>query len=197
MLFLPHRIPCSFQVRGKTKILWSHYHESQLRSYIYFNIHYQNPKWSSDTNIFFLTVKTNAISTQVGYNSAEDIPGPCWNLTCLLNPYTGYFYKYLFYNIKKEVWVLINKLNVNISGWLENTNLSSSISKLDSLSDSCLQSASLRSISLCNFLWSLKFSSLICRSSSKYCAIFSESEIQNFVKIWIKFNFTKRQIRFA
>jgi len=28
-------------------------------------------------NIFFLTVKTNAISTQVCYNSTEDIPGPC------------------------------------------------------------------------------------------------------------------------
>lgn len=46
--------------------------------------------------------------------------------------------------------------------------LSSSISRLDSLSDSCLHSASLRSISLWSFLCRRMFSSLMCRSSSMY-----------------------------
>lgn len=55
-------------------------------------------------------------------------------------------------------------------------NLSSSISKLDSLSESWRHSASLLSISLWSFRCSLRFSSLMCRSSSKYWAIFSESE---------------------
>lgn len=53
--------------------------------------------------------------------------------------------------------------------------LSSSISRLDSLSDSCLHSASLRSISLWSFLCSRMFSSLMCRSSSMYWARFSVS----------------------
>lgn len=53
--------------------------------------------------------------------------------------------------------------------------LSSSISRLDSLSDSCLHKASLRSISLWSFLCSRMFSSLMCRSSSMYCARFSVS----------------------
>lgn len=35
------------------------------------------PKQSSDTTILFLTVKNNVISTQVLYNSTEDIPGLC------------------------------------------------------------------------------------------------------------------------
>lgn len=56
-----------------------------------------------------------------------------------------------------------------------NIYLSSSISRLDSLSDSCLQSASLRSISLWSFLCSRMFSSLMCRSSSMYWARFSVS----------------------
>lgn len=72
MMSLPHRIPCSYQVRGKTKVLWSNYPDSQLHSCIYFNIYYQNPKQSSDINIFFLTVKTNAISIQLWYN--------CWTM---------------------------------------------------------------------------------------------------------------------
>lgn len=54
--------------------------------------------------------------------------------------------------------------------------LSSSISRLDSLSESCRQRASLLSISLCSFLCNRKFSSRMWRSSSRYCAIFSESE---------------------
>lgn len=53
--------------------------------------------------------------------------------------------------------------------------LSSSISRLDSLSDSCLHRASLRSISLWSFLCSRMFSSLMCRSSSMYWARFSVS----------------------
>lgn len=61
------------------------------------------------------------------------------------------------------------------------THLSSSISKLDSLSESCRQRASLLSISLCSFLCSRKFSSLMWRSSSRYCAIFSESEKPEFL----------------
>lgn len=56
-----------------------------------------------------------------------------------------------------------------------NIYLSSSISRLDSLSDSCLHSASLRSISLWSFLCSRMFSSLMCRSSSMYWARFSVS----------------------
>lgn len=72
MMSLPHRIPCSYQVRGKTKVVWSNYPDSQLHSCIYFNIYYQNPKQSSDINIFFLTVKTNAISIQLWYN--------CWTM---------------------------------------------------------------------------------------------------------------------
>lgn len=53
--------------------------------------------------------------------------------------------------------------------------LSSSISRLDSLSDSCLHKASLRSISLWSFLCRRMFSSLMCRSSSMYWARFSVS----------------------
>lgn len=53
--------------------------------------------------------------------------------------------------------------------------LSSSISRLDSLSDSCLHRASLRSISLWSFLCRRMFSSLMCRSSSMYWARFSVS----------------------
>lgn len=57
--------------------------------------------------------------------------------------------------------------------------LSSSISRLDSLSDSCLHKASLRSISLWSFLCSRMFSSLMCRSSSMYWARFSVSRKGN------------------
>lgn len=59
------------------------------------------------------------------------------------------------------------------------TYLSSSISRLDSLSDSCLHRASLRSISLWSFLCSRMFSSLMCRSSSIYWARFSVSESEH------------------
>ena len=55
------------------------------------------------------------------------------------------------------------------------TYLSSSISRLDSLSDRCLHSASLLSVSICSFLCNLKFSCLICFSSSNKAAIFFES----------------------
>lgn len=54
--------------------------------------------------------------------------------------------------------------------------LSSSISKLLSLSLSCLHRASLLSISRCSFLCRRMFSSRICRSSSMYCARFSVSD---------------------
>lgn len=69
MMSLPQRIPCSYQVRGKTKVLWSNYPASWLDSCIYFNIYYQTPKQSSDINIVFLTVKTNAISVPHWHNS--------------------------------------------------------------------------------------------------------------------------------
>ena len=60
-----------------------------------------------------------------------------------------------------------------------NAHRSSSISRLDSLSDKWRQSCSRRSISICSLRWSRTFSSRICRSSSANCAIFSLSEQQN------------------
>lgn len=54
--------------------------------------------------------------------------------------------------------------------------LSSSISRLDSLSERCLQSASRLSISSCNFLWRRRFSSFMCLSSLIKAAIFSASK---------------------
>lgn len=53
--------------------------------------------------------------------------------------------------------------------------LSSSISKLDSLSDKCRHKFSLLSISSCSFLCNRRFSSLMCFSSCAYWAIFSSS----------------------
>ncbi len=53
--------------------------------------------------------------------------------------------------------------------------LSSSISRLDSLSDKWRHKASRRSISIWSFLWSRRFSSRICFSSWTYCAIFISS----------------------
>lgn len=64
---------------------------------------------------------------------------------------------------------------VFVGGGGTGANLSSSISRLDSLSESWRHSASLLSISLWSFRCSRRFSSLMCRSSSKYWAIFSES----------------------
>jgi len=64
------------------------------------------------------------------------------------------------------------------------THRSSSISRLDSLSDKWRQSCSRRSISICSLRCSRTFSSRICRSSSANCAIFSLSARQNWSVSW-------------
>ena len=79
----------------------------------------------------------------------------------------------------------LNRWNYETSNWhlrfqhhLQITmkrNLSSSISKLDSLSDKCRHKFSLLSISSCSFLCNRRFSSLMCFSSCAYWAIFSSS----------------------
>jgi len=64
------------------------------------------------------------------------------------------------------------------------TDRSSSISRLDSLSDKCRQSCSRLSISICSLRCSRTFSSRICRSSSANCAIFSLSAAPNTQRYW-------------
>jgi len=70
---------------------------------------------------------------------------------------------------------LKTKCKLSVDEW--HTDRSSSISRLDSLSDKWRQSCSRRSISICSLRCSRTFSSRICRSSSANCAIFSLSEI--------------------
>lgn len=76
-----------------------------------------------------------------------------------------------------SIWLMC-MTTMNFYSFLSWTYLSSSISKLLSLSLSCLHRASLLSISRCSFLCRRMFSSRICRSSSMYCARFSVSEKQ-------------------
>ena len=71
------------------------------------------------------------------------------------------------------------------------TNLSSSISRLDSDSESVRHRASRRSISSCNLRCRRRFSSLTCLSSCAYRAIFSSSErIINFLAVNCDFLFS-------
>ena len=76
--------------------------------------------------------------------------------------------------------------------FVKSPHLSSSISRLDSDSDRCLHRASRLSVSICNFLCSLRFSSFTCFSSSINAAIFLESEkhsSQKHVNIILKMQF--------
>lgn len=100
-------------------------------------------------------------------------------------PWNFHFYKLtirlLWTNQSRNLWHLVhvNVHNVTSLDHLfsdcSSVYLSSSISRLDSLSDSCRHRASRRSISLWSFLCNRMFSSLIWRSSSMYWARFSVS----------------------